>query len=59
MKLDINKVVFREDLYPRFEPKQSLIHTYSESIEYLPPIKVNQDNILIDGFHRLKAHEEA
>ena len=31
----------------------------SDSIEYLPPIKINQDNILVDGFHRWKAHQLA
>ena len=55
--LSINEVVYREDLYPRFEPNQSLIQRYAYSIEYLPPIKINQNNILIDGFHRLKAHQ--
>ena len=35
-------IVFREDLYPRFEPNQRIIQEYSESIEYLPPIEVNQ-----------------
>ena len=52
-------IVYREDLYPRFEPSHQTIQKYSESIEYLPPILVNQNNILIDGFHRWKAHELA
>lgn len=50
-------IVFREDLYPRFEPKQQLIQQYAYSLEFLPPITINQDNILIDGFHRWKAHQ--
>lgn len=57
MKIKINEIIFREDLYPRFEPNQQLIKKYSESIEYLPPIKIDQHKIMIDGFHRLKAHE--
>ena len=57
MKLD--KVIFRQDLYPRFEPNQQMIERYALSIEMLPPIKINQDNILIDGFHRWKAHQLA
>jgi len=56
-KVKIEGIIFREDLYPRFEPNQQLIKKYSESLEYLPPIKIDQHNILIDGFHRLKAHE--
>jgi len=54
----LNEIVFRDDLYPRFETNtQELIEKYSESIEYLPPIEINQNNILIDGFHRWKAHQ--
>ena len=52
-------IIYREDLYPRFEANQSIIQKYSDSIEHLPPIKVNQDNILIDGYHRWKAHQRA
>ena len=59
MDKKINEIVFREDLYPRFEPNQKIIQKYSESIEFLPPIKINQNNILIDGFHRWKAHQLA
>ncbi len=58
-KIPIKDIVFRKDLYPRFEPDQKTIEKYSNSVEYLPPIKINQDNILIDGFHRWKAHELA
>jgi len=50
-------IKFREDLYPRFEPDQATIEKYSNSIEFLPPIKIDQNNILIDGYHRLKAHQ--
>ena len=55
-KITATEIAFREDLYPRFEPNQVQIQKYSESIEFLPPIKINQNNILIDGFHRWKAH---
>ena len=57
--MQITDIVYRKDLYPRFEPSHKTIQKYSESIEFLPPILVNQDNILIDGFHRWKAHELA
>lgn len=53
----IKDIIFREDLYPRFETKQNLIQQYAHSIDYLPPIRISQQNILIDGWHRLKAHE--
>ena len=54
-----NEVIFRKDLYPRFNPDQGLIQRYSESLEYLPPIILNQNKILVDGFHRWKAHQLA
>jgi len=53
----VNEIVWREDLYPRFEANQALIQRYAYAIEYLPPIKISQTNILIDGFHRWKAHQ--
>lgn len=56
-ELLVTEVVYRDDLYPRFKPHQNLIEKYSDSLEFLPPIKVNQANILIDGFHRWKAHQ--
>lgn len=50
-------VVFRKDLYPRIEHNQAKAQEYSENIEQLPPIEVNQHNELIDGFHRWTAHK--
>lgn len=55
--INIQDIIFREDLYPRFNPNQAMIQRYATAIEYLPPIKINQNNILIDGFHRWKAHQ--
>jgi hypothetical protein len=57
--MKIKEIIYREDLYPRFEPNQNMIQKYSDSVEQLPPIKVNQNNILIDGFHRWKAFQLA
>jgi hypothetical protein len=54
---NVNEIVYREDLYPRFEANQALIQKYAYSIEHLPAIKINQNGILIDGFHRWKAHQ--
>ena len=54
-KIKASEIVYREDLYPRFEPSQATIQKYSDSTDHLPPIKLNQNNILIDGFHRWKA----
>jgi ribosome-binding ATPase YchF (GTP1/OBG family) len=55
----VSEIVWREDLYPRIKPDAGKIQNYSENIDVLPPIEVNQANILIDGYHRWKAHELA
>lgn len=59
MKVKIKDVEFREDLYPRIEFSQKLVENYSNAIKFLPPVTINQDNILIDGWHRWKAHKMA
>lgn len=53
----VSEVVFRKDLYPRIEHSQQKAQEYSENLEQLPPIEVNQHNELIDGFHRWTAHK--
>lgn len=58
-RLRLSEVVFREDLYPRITPNPAQIQQYAENLEVLPPIEVNQHNILIDGFHRWTAHKKA
>jgi len=55
VKLD--KIIINKELYPRIETNEETIVKYSEVLEVLPPIIINQDNVLIDGLHRLKAHE--
>lgn len=59
MKIKTSEVIFREDLYPRIEPNAKLIQQYAENLDNLPPIEVNQQNILIDGYHRWTAHKKA
>lgn len=59
MRINVSEVVFRKDLYPRIEHNQSKAQEYSENIEHLPAIEVNQHNELIDGFHRWTAHKLA
>jgi len=55
----VDEIIWREDLYPRFDPSPSRIQQYAEVIELLPPIEVNQHNELIDGYHRWTAHRKA
>lgn len=54
-----DSVVYREDLYPRIKSDPATIQRYAENLDVLPPIEVNQHNILIDGFHRWTAHRKA
>ena len=55
----IADIVVREDLYPRLEPSRDRILQYRECLAELPPIEINQNRWLIDGYHRLEAHKEA
>lgn len=57
--MNLQDVVYREDLYPRIQPDATTIARYAEQIEVLPPIEVNQHGILIDGYHRWTAHRKA
>lgn len=58
-QIPVESVVYRKDLYPRITPDAATIQRYQESLEFLPPIEVNQHSELIDGFHRWSAHKEA
>jgi len=55
----VSEIVWREDLYPRFEPNPSVIQRYAEDVEQYPPVEINQHNELIDGYHRWTAHKKA
>ena len=58
-EIPLSEVVYREDLYPRVKPDAATIQRYAENLETLPPIELNQNHILIDGFHRWTAHRKA
>lgn len=59
LQIAVNDVVYREDLYPRIKSDPRLVQRYAENLDVLPPIEINQHNILIDGFHRWTAHRKA
>jgi len=59
MKKQIKEIIIRMDLYPRQDVDNKKIQEYSEHVDLLPPIIINQDNILIDGLHRLRANKQA
>jgi len=56
--LNTSEVIYREDMYPRFNPDPARIQQYADNIDRLPPIEINQHNELIDGYHRWKAHQK-
>ncbi len=52
------EIIFREDLYPRIKADPAKIQEYAKNIDILPPIEINQNNELIDGYHRWTAHRK-
>ena len=58
--ISLDDVVLRDDLDPRLgERDDDLIAQYADIFDALPPIEINQDNELIDGWHRVRAAERA
>lgn len=58
IEVGIDEVVWRDELYPRLKTNPSIVQTYSEVLDILPPIEVNQHNEIIDGWHRWTAHKK-
>ena len=54
----VSDINFRKDLYPRIDHDHATVSRYAEDLSVLPPIEVNQQNILIDGWHRWTAHRQ-
>lgn len=58
VELKISEVQFIEELYPRFKFDDKTVDQYRLNIDNLPPIKVQKaEKILIDGYHRIVAHQ--
>jgi hypothetical protein len=55
----VTDIVWREDLYPRSAKSPETVQKYAADLAVLPPIEVNQNNELIDGWHRWTAHKKA
>lgn len=58
IEVKVSEIVWRKDLYPRFEPNPSRIQQYAEVVKLLPPIEINQRKEMIDGYHRWVAHRK-
>lgn len=59
IEIAVADVVYRDDLYPRIKTSAETVQKYAEDLSVLPPIEVNQNNELIDGWHRWTAHKKA
>ena len=57
-KVNVKDVELKMDLYPRLKINDSKVQEYKELLSLLPLIIINQDNILIDGAHRLQAFKD-
>ena len=55
--IGIDKVIFKQELYPRFDIDNNAVEQYRLNLEALPPITISKNNILIDGKHRLRAYQ--
>jgi DNA-binding CsgD family transcriptional regulator len=58
LNIAVADVVWRQDLYPRLKTDPTLVQRYAQDLDVMPPIEVNQDMILIDGWHRWTAHRK-
>ena len=56
-KRKIEEIILKNELYPREKISQDKVKEYEQYIGVLPPVTINQDNILIDGFHRYYAYK--
>ncbi|KKM71123.1 hypothetical protein LCGC14_1433840 [marine sediment metagenome] len=59
MKKQIKDIKIIPELYPRDKINDNKVEEYTHYIGVLPAIVINQDNILIDGAHRLHAYKQA
>jgi len=57
-EIEVNKLIFRDDLYPRIEKSPQTVQKYAGDLDVLPPIEINQHSEIIDGWHRWTAHKK-
>ena len=53
----ISDIICKKEYHVRFGINYDVVKRYSEYVGELPAIEINQDNILIDGWHRLEAYK--
>ena len=62
IEIKLDMITLRDDLRPRSIIDDDIVDEYRENIAFLPPILIAIDSagyVLIDGWHRYRAHEEA
>lgn len=57
MKIQIKKIKYIKELYPRFQLDNYSVNQYRLNIDELPPIIISKNHVLVDGYHRLIAHK--
>lgn len=55
--VDVDDVKYLDEVYPREKVDESAVSRYKKALDKLPPIELAKDNTLIDGYHRLRAHQ--
>lgn len=62
IEMKVADIKFKEEFYPRKKPNSKLIAQYVDALkggQTLPPADIDEEgNILLDGYHRMKATEE-
>lgn len=54
--IPIEDVVFDPDAYPRVSQDDDIVRRYRDCLDELPPITIDENNVLVDGYHRMTAH---
>ena len=61
-KIKLSEIVFDAAAYPRAQPRGTTVEQYADALragETFPPIDLDaQGLVLLDGYHRWKAHQE-
>lgn len=55
--IKIADVICKKECYARTSINNDIVKKYSKVLGDLPPIEINQNNVLIDGWLRLEAHK--
>lgn len=57
IKIKIKNIKFNKSYYPRTKINDATVSQYRVALEKLPPVTINKENKLIDGYHRIVANQ--